>query len=173
MTEESTSEERQRELIQQWADLHGYEVVGWAIDMDLSGSVDVLDGRRKTELGDWLRNRSPEFDAIAVWKLDRLSRSTVNLNRLFVWCADNDKTIVSATEGIDLSTPVGRLIASVLGFLAEGELDAIKERTKAGRKKVVESGRWPGGAAPFGFEKVKLDGGGFKLKTRADQVLVL
>jgi site-specific DNA recombinase len=169
----STSVERQRELIEQWAKMNDHTIVGWAEDVDLSGSVDVLDGRRKTELGEWLRNRQPEFDCVAVWKLDRLSRSTVNLNRLFVWCSDHGKTVVSVTESIDLSTPIGRLIANVLAFLAEGELEAIKERTKASRKKLVESGRWPGGPAPFGFESVKLLDGGFKLEPREDQAAVI
>ena len=39
------------------------------------------------------------------------------------------------TESIDLGTPVGRLIANVLAFLAEGELEAIRGRTKAGGRR--------------------------------------
>jgi site-specific DNA recombinase len=39
-TEESTSIERQREVVQQWADANGHTVVGWATDVDVSGSLD-------------------------------------------------------------------------------------------------------------------------------------
>lgn len=169
LTEESTSQERQRELIEQWADMHDHEVVGWAEDIDVSGGIDPFD---TAALGDWLKNRPHEFDVICCWKLDRLSRNARHLGNLCDWCEDNGKTVVSCSEG-DLSSPVGRLLVSVIGFLAQGELDAIKERTKAGRKKVVESGRWPGGPAPFGFTPVKLDGGGFKLEPREDQAEVI
>jgi site-specific DNA recombinase len=49
-----------------------------------------------------------------------LSRNTINLNKLFGWCMEHGKSVVSCSESIDLSTPVGRLIANVIGFLAEG-----------------------------------------------------
>lgn len=170
LTDESTSAERQRELIEQWSAINDHTVVGWAEDLDISGSVDPFD---TPQLGDWLAHRAPEFDIVAAWKLDRLSRNTININGLFAWCIKHGKTVVSVTESIDLGTPVGRLIANVLAFLAEGELEAIRERTKAGRQKVVSLGRWPGGPAPYGFTTVKLDGGGFKLEPRADQVEVI
>lgn len=160
-SEESTSVERQREIISQWADANGHTVIGWAEDIDVSGSVDPFDSPR---LGDWLTNRHPEFDVIAAWKLDRLSRSTVNLNRLVVWCHDHDKTLVSATEGIDISTPIGRLITSVISFLAEGELEAIRERNRGSRAKLRELARWPGGKPPFGYQAVKNPEGGWRLE---------
>ena len=55
-TEESTSIERQREVIQQWSDMHGHTVVGWATDLDVSGSVDPFD---TPQLGDWLDGATP------------------------------------------------------------------------------------------------------------------
>jgi site-specific DNA recombinase len=63
-TDESTSIDRQRELITQWADLNDHTVVGWAEDIDVSGSVDPFD---TTQLGDWLSSRAPEFDVIVCW----------------------------------------------------------------------------------------------------------
>jgi site-specific DNA recombinase len=115
-------------MMTQWAGMNDHTVVGWASDTDISGSVDPFD---TPQLGDWLANRAPEFDLIACWKLDRLSRNTINLNKLFGWCIEHDKTVVSCAESIDLSTPVGRLIANVIGFLAEGELESIRERQKS------------------------------------------
>jgi site-specific DNA recombinase len=85
-TEESTSIERQREIIQQWADTNKHTVIGWA------------------ELGEWLNRRAPEWDILCAWKLDRLGRNAIQLNRLFGWCGEHDKTVVSCSESIDLST---------------------------------------------------------------------
>ncbi len=159
-TESSTSIERQREIIQQWADMNDHTMVGWASDLDISGSVDPFE---TPQLGDWLNNRAPEFEAIACWKLDRLSRNTINLNKLFGWCLEHDKTVVSCSESIDLSTPVGRLLANVIGFLAEGELESIRDRARSSRAKLRDLGRWSGGKVPYGYTAVALDGGGWKL----------
>lgn len=147
-SDESTSIERQREVITAWAESNGHNLVGWAEDIDVSGSVDPFD---TPQLGDWLNNRAPEFDVLATWKLDRLSRNSIRLTRLFGWCIDHDKTVVSTSESIDLSTPNGRLIAYVIGFLAEGELEAMRERQLASRRKLREAARWPGGKPPYGY----------------------
>ena len=163
-TDESTSIERQREMIQQWADVNDHTLAGWAVDTDVSGSVDTFD---TPQLGDWLNNRAPEFDVIACWKLDRLSRNAIKLNKLFGWCLDHDKTVVSCSESIDLSTPVGRLIANVIGFLAEGELEAIRERQRSSKAKLRDLGRWSGGKVPYGYTAVPLGGGGWSLEIDA------
>ncbi|BBZ23914.1 recombinase family protein [Mycolicibacter hiberniae] len=160
-TDESTSVERQREVIENWTAANGGVIVGWAEDIDVSGATNPFDTQ---QLGHWLKHRIHDFDVIATWKLDRLARNTINLNRLFAWCLDHDKTLVSCSESIDLSTPVGRLIASVIGFLAEGELEAIRERTKASRAKLRELGRWGGGTPPYGYTPVELKGGGWLLE---------
>jgi site-specific DNA recombinase len=159
--EESTSVERQREVIEQWAQAQGHRIVGWAEDINVSGSVDPFD---TPALGPWLDDRAPEWDVICAWKLDRLGRDAIRLNKLFGWAIDHGKIVVSATEGIDLGTPVGRLIANVIAFLAEGELEAIRERTKASRAKLRQAARWPGGKPPYGYRAVALDGGGWKLE---------
>jgi site-specific DNA recombinase len=151
-TEESTSIERQREIIQQWAEMNGHAIAGWAVDVDVSGSLSPFD---TPELGRWLDHRAGDWDVLACWKLDRLSRSTINLNRLIAWCQDHGKSIVSTTESIDLSTGVGRLLAYVIGFLAEGELDAIRERQKASRSKLRQLARWPGGKPAYGYVAVQ------------------
>jgi site-specific DNA recombinase len=169
-TDESTSIDRQRELIQQWSDANGHTVAGWAEDSDVSGSVDPFD---TPQLADWLGNRAPEFDVIACWKLDRLSRNAIKLNKLFGWCIEHDKTVVSCSESIDLSTPVGRLIANVIGFLAEGELEAIRERSRSSKAKLRDLGRWPGGKVPYGYTSVPIDGGGWSLEIDPDAAAVV
>lgn len=138
-------------MITAWAEANGHQVVGWAEDTDVSGSVDPFD---TPQLGNWLTRRPEEFDTIACWKLDRISRSATRLNRLIGWCLDHDKTIASCTEGIDIGTPVGRLIANVIAFLAEGELEAMRERQRSSRRKLREAARWAGGKPPYGYRIV-------------------
>jgi DNA invertase Pin-like site-specific DNA recombinase len=125
-TEESTSVERQREVVEQWASMHDAQIVGWAIDDGESGSVDPF---HTPPLGPWLSDpeKVGQYDAVVAWKLDRLGRSAVLLSKLFGWADDNGKTLVSVSESIDLSTRSGRMLASVIAGLAEGELEAIRD----------------------------------------------
>ena len=160
-TDESTSIERQREVIEQWASAHGHRVVGWAEDVDVSGSVDPFD---TPGLGPWLRDRTEDWDVLAAWKLDRLGRNAIQLNRLFGWCGDHGKTLVSCSESIDLGSWAGRMLAGVIAGLAEGELEAIRERSRSSRAKLRESARWAGGKAPFGYRAVPREGGGWTLE---------
>lgn len=171
LTDESTSAARQRQLIEQWATSNGHEVIGWAEDLDISGSVDPF---HTPALGPWLQpDTAATWDILCAWKLDRLGRDSIRLNKLFGWCIDNGKTIVSCSEGIDLSTPVGRLIANVIAFLAEGELDAIRERTRASRKALLQAGRWTGGSVPYGLQAAPLHGGGWTLVHNPDTAPVV
>lgn len=152
-TEESTSIERQRELIENWARDNDHDIVAWAEDIDVSGSVSPFDA---PELGPYLEDPlSEEWDILVAWKLDRLARNSINTHKLFAWIIEQDKTLVSISENIDLGTWVGRMVASVIAGVAEGELEAIRERTKAAKQKMREQGRWFGGKPPYGYQPVK------------------
>nr|WP_256388255.1 MULTISPECIES: recombinase family protein [Corynebacterium] len=161
MTEESTSVGRQRELIQSWADNNGHEVVAWAEDVDVSGSVSPFDA---PALGKFLTDDGArEWDILVAWKLDRLARNAINMNALFGWIQDNGKQLVCVSDNIDLSTWTGRLVANVIAGVAEGELEAITERVTAGKKALRESGRFTGGFVPFGYKVAPRQDGGKEL----------
>lgn len=171
-TEESTSKERQQETIEQWSQMNGHTIVGWAEDMDVSRSVDPF---QTPDLGEWLTNpeKIEQWDIVATWKLDRLATGSIYLNKMMHWCSEYDKVIVSVTENFDLSTWVGRMIANVIAGVAEGELEAIRERTKASRKKLLESGRWTGGPVPYWLIPEKLPEGGWVLSLNTETAPIL
>lgn len=150
-TEESTSEARQREIIESWAKMHQHQIVGWAVDLDVSGGLSPF---MTPEFGDWLR-RPQDWDITVAWKLDRLGRTLFGLNDLFRWFTENRKTLVCVEDHIDLSHWTGRLVATVIAGVAEGELENTKARTKASRAKLRELGRWHGGQVPFGYRAAK------------------
>jgi site-specific DNA recombinase len=158
--EESTSVERQREVIEQWAQAHGHEVIGWAQDTNVSGSVRPFEA---PAFAPWLDQRASEWDIVCAWKLDRLGRNAIQLSELFGWCQAHGKILVSTSESIDLSTWAGRMLAGVIAGLAEGELEGIRERVRASRAKLREAARWPGGKPPYGYKAVPLSGGGWTL----------
>lgn len=80
-------------------------------------------------------------DTLVVWRLDRFGRSLRDvLNRLEVMQRQG-VGFKSLTEGIDLLTPIGRMLVAVLGSIAQFERDLIAERTKTGVRKAMADGK--------------------------------
>ena len=168
--DESTSVARQRELITSWAESNGHEIVAWAEDVEVSGSTSPFD---TPELGPYLTDeRKDEWDILVAWKLDRLARSSIALHRLFGWLEDNSKQLVCISDNIDLSTWTGRMIAGIIAGVAEGELEAITERVKAGQKALREDGRFQGGPAPYGYRQEKQGSRTVLVKDEATQPIL-
>ena len=68
------------------------------------------------------------FDAVLVFKLDRAFRSVKHLHdTLAVW-EPLGIGLLSAQEGFDTTTALGRLLLNLLASLAEFELELIRER---------------------------------------------
>lgn len=70
-----------------------------------------------------------EGDTVVVWKLDRLGRNMLHILQTVRELTERGVTLVSTSDGIDSSTPAGRMMIGVLGSLADYERELIKERT--------------------------------------------
>lgn len=83
---------------------------------------------------------SGEVRTVVCWKLDRLSRSLKDgVNLLSDWC-DRGVRVVAITQQLDLSGPVGRMIAAVLFGLAESEREHIRQRQRIGIDAALKRG---------------------------------
>lgn len=81
-----------------------------------------------------------EGDTVVVWKLDRLGRNMLHILQTVKELTERGITLVSTSDGIDSSTPAGRMMIGVLGSLAEYERELIKERTALKRASSRASG---------------------------------
>ena len=87
-----------------------------------------------------------EGDTVVVWKLDRLGRNMFHILQTVKELTDRGVTLVSTTDGIDSSTPAGRMMIGVLGSLAEYERELTRERTALKRGHPVPTA--PSSGAP-------------------------
>lgn len=107
---------------------------GWTIAKD-NEYVDVISGTREHRpqldrlLADIRRGR---VTIIVIVRLDRLSRSLKHLVNLLAELNEYKVALVSIKEGLDFTTPTGRLLFHVIAALAEFERDLISERVKGG-----------------------------------------
>ena len=70
-----------------------------------------------------------------------MSRSTVHLLLLLDELHKREIGFISVTQGIDTTTPIGRLIFGQLALFAEFEREQIRERTRAGMAAARKSGK--------------------------------
>lgn len=159
LTDETTSPERQKSRITIYSDLQGHEVVGWAEDLDVSGSVSPF---QRPALGPWLA-RPDDWDGLIVAKYDRLTRSLLDFLVLYKWLAEHGKTLIWIDPPLDFSTPFGKAMANVLITFAELELAVISQRIREAWHSLREAGKWPGGTIPFGRIPVKAEPNGWRL----------
>jgi DNA invertase Pin-like site-specific DNA recombinase len=73
-----------------------------------------------------------KFDAVLVWKIDRLGRSLKHLVNTLADLSTLGVAFISLRDNLDLSTPSGRLMFQLIGTMAEFERALIQERVRAG-----------------------------------------
>jgi DNA invertase Pin-like site-specific DNA recombinase len=89
---------------------------------------------------DYLR----EGDKLVVYKIDKLARSTFDLQKIAKELEERGIALVFIKEQIDFSTPSGKLMFTMLGAIAEFERDLIKDRTTEGRERAKAKGKHMG-----------------------------
>ncbi len=80
-------------------------------------------------------------DVLVVTRLDRLGRSTKHLAGLAVDLQQREIGLRVLQQGIDTTTPVGRLFFHILAAIAEFEHELIRERTVEGLTAARARGR--------------------------------
>jgi len=91
---------------------------------------------------------------IVCWRLDRLGRTARGLTALFDELQGRKVGLVSIRDGLDLSTPAGRLMANVLASVAQYETEIRGERVRAGQAAARARGKRWGGSKPGRRHKV-------------------
>jgi len=119
------------------AERRGWTAAGEYVDVGISGAKD-----RRPELDRLMADaHRRKFDDVVVWKFDRFARSVSHLLRALENFQALGIEFVSLTEGVDTSTPAGKMVFTILGAVAELERSLICERVKAGLRNVRAKGK--------------------------------
>ncbi|MER6102367.1 recombinase family protein [Streptomyces sp. NPDC001832] len=153
LTEDTTSPIRQELDLWRQANSDGVRVVGVARDLNVSATK-VPPWKRK-DLGDWLQNRVPEFDVLYFWKLDRFVRRILDLQVMIQWCQRYEKNLKSLNDPIDLSSPLGTTITTLIAAIAEIEAANTGVRVASLWEFNKTQDKWLTGAPMYGYKTVK------------------
>jgi putative DNA-invertase from lambdoid prophage Rac len=106
----------------------GYRIDYWHEDT-ISGSTNAL-GRPGFAA---MLGKMRDGEALVVSKLDRLGRDAIDVMATVRMLATRDiRVIVHSLGGVDLASPTGKLLVTMLAAVAEMERDLLIERTRAG-----------------------------------------
>ena len=99
--------------------------------------------------------KTGQADALLVVKLDRLTRSVVDLGKLIeTYFAPGKAALMSVGEQIDTRSAAGRLVLNILASVSQWERETIGERTSAAMQHKQAKGEYIGGETPYGFDLV-------------------
>ncbi|MCK9602668.1 MAG: recombinase family protein, partial [Sphaerochaeta sp.] len=90
-------------------------------------------------------------DALVVYSLSRLSRSTKDTLILSEILLKKEADLVSLSEKIDTTTAAGKMVFRLLAVLSEFERDQISDRTRFALAHKRNQGEKTGGDVPFGY----------------------
>jgi DNA invertase Pin-like site-specific DNA recombinase len=137
-TDEQTLANQRRELTAA-AERHGWQVVAEFSDAGISGSKGRDQRAGFDRLMQGIARR--EFDMVAAWSVDRLSRSLSHLVAFLGEIHGKGIDLYLHTQGLDTSTPTGKAMFQLLGVFAELERSIITERINAGIARAKAAGK--------------------------------
>src|SRR5215207_8537926 len=143
----SQTTETQALALREYVGHRGFEIVHEYRDEGISGSKDsrpALDRLMKDA-------RARKFDVVIVARFDRFARSVSHLLRALEEFSYLGVDFVSLSESVDTATPMGKMIFTVLGAVAELERNLIKERVQMGISRARKQGK------QFGRPRVEID----------------
>jgi site-specific DNA recombinase len=82
-----------------------------------------------------------QVSTVIVYKLDRLTRSVADLDRLVKLFAKHDVALVSLQESLDATTATGRLMMNLLASVSQWEREVIGERTRDALQELKAQGK--------------------------------
>jgi DNA invertase Pin-like site-specific DNA recombinase len=127
--------------VRQFVQRRGWQIAEEYIDKGISGNKEKRPALDKL-MSEAKRRR---FDAVVVYRYDRFARSLRHLVNALEEFRALGIEFVSIHEGVDTSTPNGRLVFGIFASIAEFERELIRARVRSGlaaaRARGIQLGR--------------------------------
>ncbi len=129
--------ETQLLALRDYAQARKLEVFGEYVDVGISGSKDSRPALNQLMEG----ARKRRFDAVLVARFDRFARSTRHLVLALEEFNALGVDFISLSESVDTSTPMGKMVYTVIAAVAELERSLIRERVVMGLQRAKAQGK--------------------------------
>ena len=146
--EEGYSLEAQKERLVKLCETNGYIVYKVYADEGKSGK----DTNRPAFQEMMKDMREKKFDKILVMKLDRISRSVIDLEVMIKEMQEYNVNFESASEKIDTASSFGMMFVRLLAIFAQFERERISERIFDAFENMVNESKPISGSQPMGYK---------------------
>lgn len=141
----------QKHRLEAYALSQGWEVVQFYVDEGISAK-----DLNRPELQRMIKNLEDGlFDCVLVYRLDRLTRSVLDLYKLLNIFEKHDIKFKSSTEVYDTTTAIGRMFITIVAALAQWERENLGERVRMGMQEKARGGKWVINRPPFGYDRIE------------------
>ncbi|OAO78072.1 Integrase [Anoxybacillus flavithermus] len=145
---EGYSIQAQRNKLEAYCVSQGWDVVGFYID-DGYSAKDL----ERPEMKRMLKHiEQGLIDCVLVYRLDRLTRSVLDLYKLLEVFEKHNCKFKSATEVYDTTSAMGRMFITIVAAMAQWERENLAERVRMGMQEKARQGKWVINVAPYGYD---------------------
>lgn len=138
--------EGQLHVCQRYAEQNGLEIIGKYVDRAMTGKTDKRPQFQKM-IADSAKG---QFQAILVYRLDRLNRDSFHAIYYKRKLAENGVRIISATENIT-DTPEGRMLEGFIVQINQFYSEELAQKVNRGLDESFHKGYYMKRVPPFGY----------------------
>ena len=138
----------QKERLETFCKFKGYEIVDYYEDAGISAKT----GNHRPEFERLKEDiKSKRINTIIALKLDRITRSIFDWEKLMTFLDENDAYIDCANDEVNTTNANGKMISRLLMSVSQNEIERTSERTKVGLAGAIKQGHLPS-QAPLGYK---------------------
>ena len=138
----------QRERLETFCKFKGYEIVDYYEDAGISAKT----GNYRPEFERLKKDiKSKRINTIIALKLDRITRSIFDWEKLMTFLDENDVYIDCANDEVNTTNANGKMVSRLLMSVSQNEIERTSERTKVGLAGAIKQGHLPS-QAPLGYK---------------------
>ena len=138
----------QEEKLREFCKFKGYEIYKVYADEGISAKNDKRPAYQ--EMLEDVKNK--KINVIVAFKLDRLTRSVYDIEKLMKFVNDNECDIDCMADESNTTTSNGRMVMRIMTSVSQNEIEKCSERTKFGMIGAIKAGHIPN-KAPLGFKR--------------------
>lgn len=139
----------QKERLETFCKFKGYEIVDYYEDAGISAKT----GNYRPEFERLKEDiKSKRINTIIALKLDRITRSIFDWEKLMTFLDENDAYIDCANDEVNTTNANGKMISRLLMSVSQNEIERTSERTKIGLAGAIKQGHLPS-QAPLGYKQ--------------------
>ena len=140
----------QEKRLRAMCEYKGYEIYKVYEDAGISAKT----GNTRPAFKELLEDiKDKKCNTIVVLKLDRLTRSVFDWEKIIRFLEENNAYLDCANDDINTTNANGKMISRILTSVSQNEIERTSERTKIGLDGAIKEGHIPH-KAPFGYKRV-------------------